>query len=179
MTNTDVGRHAPGATLIRLPGARRGLGALAAVLVVACAALLGAGTARADTIDGAITSITTTATSTAQWARVDLGCTWAVPDGSAPGDTFTLQLPPQLRWFGSTDFALTAPDGEAVAHAHADATGLVVFTLTDYALTHPADLHGSCRFSTQYVARTTDETVHLEFEVGDEVIRVDLGTSGP
>ena len=167
------------ARLVRLPGGGRWLAALAASLLVAWVALLGSGPARAATIDGAITSITTTATSTAQWDRVDLACTWAVPDGSAPGDTFTLRLPPELRWFGSTDFALAAPDGQPVARAHAGADGTVVFTLTDYVLTHPVDLHGSCHFSTQYVATTTDETVHLDFQVGDQVIRVDLGTVGP
>ncbi|GAA2157814.1 hypothetical protein GCM10009845_01880 [Pedococcus bigeumensis] len=142
------------------------------------ATLLGAGTARAAAIDGAITSITTTATSTAQGNRVDFACTWAVPDGSSPGDTFSLGLPPQLRWFGSADFDLAAPDGQPVAHAHADASGAVVFTLTGYVLTHPVDLHGTCHFSTQYTARTTDETVHLDFTVGDEVVRVDLPTVG-
>lgn len=170
-----------GVRLVRLPGGVPRWGAL----VVAClVTLLGgglatAGMARADTIDGAITSITTTATHTAQWDRVDFGCTWAVPDGSAPGDTFSLQLPPQLRWFGSADFDLKAPDGQVVAHAHAGADGLVVFTLTDYVLANPVDVHGSCRFSTQYVAETTDETVHLDFHVGDQVVRVDLGTDNP
>ena len=106
--------------------------------LVACVGLLGAGTARADTIAGAITSITTTSTDTAQWDRVDFACTWAVPDGSSPGDTFGLQLPPELRWFGSTDFDLEDPDGQAVARAHADDDGSVVFTLTDYVL-HPPD----------------------------------------
>ncbi|KRF25947.1 Ig-like domain-containing protein [Phycicoccus sp. Soil803] len=179
MTNADVGHAGPGTTLIRLPGVGRWLAALAACLVVAGATLLGAGAARAATIDGAITSITTTATNTTQWDRVDLACTWAVPDGSSPGDTFSLQLPPQLRWFGSADFDLTAPDGQPVAHAHAGADGLVVFTLTDYVRTHPVDLHGTCHFSTRYSAETTDETVHLDFQVGDQVVRVDLPTVGP
>jgi uncharacterized surface anchored protein len=175
----DGRRVGPSVRLVHLPGAGRWLAALAACLVVACTAMVSAGTARADTIDGAITSITTTATSTAQWQRVDFACTWAVPDGSSPGDTFSLQLPPELRWFGSTDFDLEDPAGQVVARAHAKADGSVVFTLTDYVLTHPVDVHGTCRFSTQYVAETTDETVHLEFGVGDQVVRVDVGTVGP
>ena len=179
MTNVDVVHRGPQAALIRLSAAGKWVAAMTGcVVVVACLALLGAGKARADTIEGAITSITTTATSTAQWDRVDLACTWAVPDGSSPGDTFTLQLPPELRWFGSTDFDLKGPDGQPVAHAHANPDGSVVFTLTDYVLTHPVGVHGSCHFSTQYIAETTDETVHLDFQVGDEVIRVDVGTVG-
>jgi hypothetical protein len=191
MTTTD-GRHGghtgrtgptgpgqPHTTLLRPPAAARWLAALGVSLVMTCVALLSAGTAGAATIDGAITSITTTATNTAQWDRVDLACTWAVPDGSSPGDTFSLELPPQLRWFGATDFDLKSPDGHQVAHAHAQADGAVVFTLTDYVLTHAVDLHGTCHFSTQYVATTTDETVHLDFQVGDEVVRVDVVTTGP
>ena len=175
----EVAGRQEATTLISLPAAGRWLAALAACLVVACVGLLGAGTARADVIAGAITSITTTSTNTAQWDRVDFACTWAVPDGASPGDTFGLQLPPELRWFGSTDFDLEDPDGQAVARAHADDDGTVVFTLTDYVLTHPIDLHGTCHFSTQYVAATTGETVHLDFEVGDQVVRVDVVTSDP
>ena len=77
----DGRRVGPSVRLVHLPGAGRWLAALAACLVVVCTAMVSAGTARADTIDGAITSITTTATSTAQWQRVDFACTWAVPDG--------------------------------------------------------------------------------------------------
>ncbi len=179
MTNFHAGHQARGATLVRRLQATRWLAALAACAVVlACATLLSARTARAATIDGAITSITTTATGTAQWDTVDFACTWAVPDGSAPGDTFSLDLPSELRWFGATDFVLAGRDGLPVASAHADASGHVVFTLTDYVLTH-VDVHGSCHFSTQYVAETTDETVDLDFQVGDEVVRVDLPTVGP
>ncbi|SDP73248.1 hypothetical protein SAMN04489867_3662 [Pedococcus dokdonensis] len=180
MTNTAAAPGAREATLIRLPLAARWLVAAAACAVVlACAALLSAGAARAATIDGAITSITTTATGTTQWDRVDFGCTWAVPDGSAPGDTFSLDLPVELKWFGATDFALAGPDGQSVALAHADPTGHVVFTLTDYVLTHQTGVHGSCHFATQYAAQTSDGTSHLDFQVGGEVIRVDLPTTAP
>src|SRR4051794_21148729 len=47
-------REDPATSLVTLPRAGRWLAALAAALVVACVAVVSAGTARADTIDGAI-----------------------------------------------------------------------------------------------------------------------------
>lgn len=135
--------------------------------------------ARAATITGAITSLTTTATHTAQYDQVDLACTWAVPNGSSPGDTFTLQLPPQLRWFGASAFAMKAPDGQTVVSGVAAPTGLVTFTLTDYVRTHPTNVHGDCTFTTQYTAVGTGGNVTLNFTVGSVVFPVVVGTEGP
>ena len=134
---------------------------------------------RAATITGAITSLTTNATHTQQYDQVDLACTWAVPNGSSPGDTFTLQLPSQLRWFGASTFALKAPDGQSVVTAVAAPTGLVTFTLTDYVRTHQTNVHGDCTFTTQYTAVGTGGTVTLNFTVGSVVFPVVVGTDGP
>lgn len=136
--------------------------------------------AGAATIPGAITSITTTATTVAQWDVVTFGCTWAVPDHSQPGDTFTLQLPSQLRWQGPMDFNLTDPSGQVVATAHASASGLVVFTLTSYVTTHPLNLHGTCTLTTQYTAvQTQPGPETLVFGVGGETITVPIEDAGP
>jgi hypothetical protein len=133
--------------------------------------------ARAAEIAGAITSISTTATHTVQWDQVDFQCTWAVPDGSHAGDTFTMQLPPELMWFGSASFTLAAPDGEAVATAVADNSGAVVFTLTDYVTSHPLDVHGACQFTTLYSVEGTGGPVTLSFHVGSQVIPVTIDTA--
>src|SRR5262245_17932573 len=77
----------------------RALAAVAALLGLAALALLQTTAARAAVIASAITSISTSSSHTAQGDQVDFDCTWAVPDDSRPGDTFTLQLPPELRWF--------------------------------------------------------------------------------
>lgn len=158
--------------------------ARAAAAIVALAVVLGTSIAmalpgQAAVISGAITSITTTATQTQQYDRVDLDCTWAVPNGSKPGDTFTLQLPSQLRWYGASTFTLKSPDGQAVAIAQVDSHGLVTFTLTNYVLTHSVNVHGDCTFSTQYAVATTGENVTLNFVVGAEVIAVEIGTGAP
>jgi hypothetical protein len=156
------------------------LTALAAALLCAgVATLVATAPARAAVIDGAITSISTTSSHTAQWDQVTFQCSWAVPSGSQSGDTFSLQLPPELKWFGSTTFSLDSPDGQPVATAHADPSGAVVFTLTSYAAAHPQALHGTCQFTTLYSVVGTGGEVTLTFQVGSQVIRVPIETQGP
>ena len=136
--------------------------------------------AGAATISGAITSISTTKKTVGQWDEITFDCTWAVPNGSRAGDTFTLQLPSQLRWQGPLDFALTDPAGHVVATAHANAAGLVVFTLTSFVTTHPYNLHGTCNFTTQYTAvQTKPGPETLVFTVGAETITVPIEDTGP
>ena len=136
--------------------------------------------AGAATIPGAITSITTSTKTVAQWDVITFGCTWAVPDHSRAGDTFTLQLPSQLRWQGPLDFNLTNPAGQVVATAHASATGLVVFTLTSFVTTHPLDLHGTCAFTTQYSeVQTQPGPETLVFTLDTSTIQVPIIDAGP
>jgi surface antigen len=152
-----------------------GLVALLAVLAM----LATAAPSRADVIPGAITSIRTTAAHVDEGDQVTFTCTWAVPDGSRPGDTFDLTLPHELSWVGSRAFTLVAPDGSAVATAVVDEADHVTFTLADYAASHPRDLHGSCTFVTVYTTAGTGGEVDLDFQVGAEVIRVPVGTDEP
>lgn len=157
----------------------RTLTVIAALTIALGAAVMAALPGQASVIAGAITSITTSATQVQQYDRVDLDCTWAVPDGSKPGDTFTMQLPSELRWYGSSTFPLKAPDGQTVAIAQAASNGLVTFTLTSYVLTHSVNVHGTCMFSTQYAVATTGQNVILDFTVGAQVISVEIGTGAP
>ncbi|MFR0657183.1 Ig-like domain-containing protein, partial [Pantoea sp. SIMBA_079] len=69
------------------------------------------------TIPGAITSVTTDKTAYGYNERLKLTFGWAVPDGSQPGDTFTLDLPDELAAASLARFQLTAPDGQTVATA--------------------------------------------------------------
>ncbi|KIA74383.1 hypothetical protein ANMWB30_09560 [Arthrobacter sp. MWB30] len=134
--------------------------------VVVAALALPWSAATAATIPNVITGLSTTSGAVGQWDRMDFTCTWAVPDNSAPGDTFTMQLPPELRWYGAADFPLKSDTGDVVATAHADDTGLVVFTLTDFVATHPQDVNGSCAFTAQYIAAPAQAgQQNLEFDV--------------
>lgn len=156
------------------------LGTLLAALLAAVGLSWPVQAAQAAVVPNAITSISTTSTVGSQWSQVDFTCQWAVPDGSQPGDTFTLQLPPQLRWFGQADFALKDPAGQAVATAHASDSGLVVFTLSDFVATHPKSIGGTCNFSTLYTQNpTSGGTTQLDFQVGSTVIRVPVTIDQP
>lgn len=149
------------------------------VLIGLTALLVMAPPSQADVIPGAITSISTQATHVDEGDEVTFACTWAVPDGSDPGDTFDLTLPAQLNWFGSRTFNLFAPDGSVVANATVDNDDHVVFTLADYVATHPRDIHGTCTFVTLYSTAGTGGEVDLEFQTGADVVRVPVGTDHP
>ena len=147
--------------------------ALLAALLLAVALVWSAAPAHAAAIAGARITLSTQSVVTNQWDQVDLSCTWSVPDHSKPGDTFELQLPPQLRWFGTASFDLNNPDGDTVAKAEASDSGLVVFTLTDFVQTHQFDIGGTCSFTTQYSADPGNSTANqLDFVIGDTVVRV-------
>jgi len=147
-----------------------------AFMAVAMAVLglgLSALPANAQEIQDAQITLSTGSVVTEQWDQVDLTCEWSVPDNSQPGDTFTLQLPPELRWFGTASFNLNTPEGRTVATAAANDSGLVVFTLTDYVASHPLNVGGTCSFSTQYsVDPANGGTQELTFVFGNSVVRV-------
>ncbi|MFE4194465.1 Ig-like domain-containing protein [Paenarthrobacter sp. NPDC056912] len=157
---------------------------LVAALLAAVMTFLGMGMsalpANAAVIPGAVVSINTDSAVTGQWDQVDLTCTWSVPDNSQPGDTFSLQLPPELRWFGAASFDLDNADGESVAKAVANDSGLVVFTLTDFVASHPLNIGGMCNFTTQYSSVPGNGGItELSFIVGSTVVRMPLVLEGP
>ncbi|PRB94081.1 hypothetical protein CQ020_16340 [Arthrobacter sp. MYb23] len=149
---------------------------VAALLAVGMAVLglgLSALPASAEEIPDAEITLSTSSIVTRQWDQVNLTCEWSVPDNSQPGDTFTLQLPPELRWFGAATFDLDTPDGQRVATATANDAGQVVFTLTDFVALHPLNVGGTCSFVTQYsVDPAIGGTKELSFVFGDSVVRV-------
>ncbi|MGD9960051.1 sortase domain-containing protein [Nocardioides sp.] len=148
------------------------LAILTSLLMSVLATLSITAPARADVIDDAITGVTLQTTGDV-WDGETLrfSCTWRVPVGSQPGDTFTLQLPDELRWQGAASFPLLAPDGVTpVAQGVVSAGGLVTFTLTDYMLAHPS-ASGTCSFTTIYQATGPGEH-ELTFDTGTSVITV-------
>ncbi|MCT9871536.1 Ig-like domain-containing protein [Paenarthrobacter aurescens] len=150
---------------------------LVAALLAAVIAALGLGmsalpASAAELADAEIT-LSTESVVSSQWDQVDLTCEWSVPDNSQPGDTFSIQLPPQLRWFGASTFDLDNSQGDTVARAVANDAGLVVFTLGDFVATHPLDVGGTCSFVTQYsLTPGTGDAEELNFIVGSSVVRV-------
>jgi hypothetical protein len=112
---------------------RIGLALLAFAGLVAALAI-SAGTAAARTIPGAITRVTVTPTNPNINDPVTVNMNWCVPDGSHPGDTFTLGLPGQLTPFTS-GFPLKNSAGDVVATATVT-NGVATFTLTSFVSTH-------------------------------------------
>ncbi|MBL3685960.1 hypothetical protein D3248_03195 [Leucobacter zeae] len=113
-----------------------------------------------------------------QWESVRITADWSVPDGAQAGETFGMSLPQEFTRWGSGNFDITDPDsGEVMATCTVSQGGgpEVVCTLTD-AVTGKENIGGSFWMSAQVSQSTTEETV--EFEVGDELIIVDLPGEG-
>jgi hypothetical protein len=158
------------------------LGALATLLALLLA-LLGvvttAPTASAAEID-AITAVEIAQPfgGVTQGDSIRLDATWAVPDGSQPGDTFRLGLPTSPRVVGFEDaFDLVDPSGEVAGSCTVDENGFVC-TLGDYVTTHTG-VTGSLYFWA-YVSEASAEE-ELVFTAGDDVeVRVPVpGGVGP
>lgn len=139
---------------LRMAG--RPIAALVAVLLVLAGVLAGTTPARAAEIPGAVTSVTTDKSSYGYSERLTLSFTWAVPDGSRPGDSFQLALPDELAAASLARFSLSAPDGTTVADAVWDRK-TVVFTLTDYVASHDA-VSGSGYLTVQWDHSTVTQT---------------------
>lgn len=138
---------------------RAGLAAITSALFMAIT-VIAAAPASAATIPNAIdpasiVSVKNTG-STGQvytFDRLRISGQWSVPDGSQPGDTFSMTLPSELSAYTS-DFDLAAPDGSPVGHCVVVGTSAVMTcTLNDYVLTH-TDVHGDFFFLAT-AARTT------------------------
>ncbi|MFK3669168.1 SdrD B-like domain-containing protein [Leifsonia aquatica] len=151
-------------TVARDPNARtrstsrpaRLVAALVAGLLAVSGLLVATAPAGAAEIPGAISNVTTDKSSYGYSEKLVLSFDWAVPDGSAPGDTFSLTLPPELAAASLARFTLDAPDGTPIATAAWNGR-TAVFTLTDYAATHD-DVAGTGHFTAQWDHTTVTET---------------------
>ncbi len=87
------------------------------------------------------------------WEKAAMKVTWAVPNGSAPGDYFTVPLDAQLAPSGFVPFDVLAPDGSVVARATI-VGGVVRFTLTDDGPPHGRRLAAGATLRFTVVTRT-------------------------
>lgn len=147
----------PGGTLSRRRARWHGLAAVLTVLLAAIGGLHLARPAAATEVD-AIRTVTIS--DPTDEVRVDsvltIDATWAVPDSTSPGDTFTLVLPSNgavQAYVGSFDLRNT--DGALVGTCVATA-GTVTCTLSDFVATHD-NVHGTLSFTAKAVAATTTD----------------------
>lgn len=136
----------------------RALGSAAACTTVLAGVLVGGAGVSAATVPSAITAVHVDTSTASSGERIQVDVEWAVPDRSQQGDTFTLQLPPEMSPI-STSFTLADTDGRVVATAHVSADGLATFTLTDFVTDHPFDVHGSAYFWSEFHSAAPEGTI--------------------
>lgn len=135
---------------------------LVALLGFAAVGLGSGGSASAAVVPDAITAVSVVESSAEYGQRVRVEAEWTIPDTTNPGDTFWLQLPPELGR-RNTSFELRSPSGDVVATATVTPDGRVTFTVTDYVTTHD-EVSGTAYFSTTFVSEATGgEDLTLEF----------------
>lgn len=108
--------------------------------------------AQADEIAGAIQSVSVQGAA-APGSVLTVDAAWRVPDGSKPGDTFTLALPAELAPL-QTSFPLYSADGAVIANASV-ANGVVVVTLSDEVANRPHNIAGGLKFNVSVTQEAT------------------------
>ena len=186
MPPTDLSDLSRGATR-RLARIRRRYLSFAAPISIALALVLGttaliaetrtAHTADAAVLDGAITSVSVQEDEVDWWNTMRVDMNWSVPDSAASGDTFTLNLPPELYPL-TTGFDLLDSQNRVVAHATVSG-GVATFELTSYADTFNS-VSGNAYFYAQWnhSVVTVAGPVDLQF-VTSTVTYTDTVTVGP
>lgn len=109
---------------------------------------------------------------------VRISAEWAVPDTAQPGETFGMALPVEFGRYDIGQFDITDPvSGVVMANCVVSdgAAPDVVCTLTADVIGID-DISGSFWMRGQVLQSTTEETVN--FEVGDQIIAVDLPGQG-
>ncbi len=151
------------------------IGFIAAVLLTFLSLGAFAMPAQAAEIPGAISQVTVDPKDPGQYDPMTVGVNWAVPDGAKPGDTFSLQLPPELVAL-THSFELKDSSGQVIATAQV-VNGVVVFTLTDYVKTHK-NVQGVANFKTQFSKKVTPEQpIALDFGPAGKVTVTPSGDS--
>ncbi len=125
--------------------------------------------AHAAEIPGAIANVRTSATEVEHGQSFRLDFDWVVPDHTPSGDTFSLELPPELENANTAKISLLAPGGEIVAEGVWSGR-TAVFTLKEYVDAHPFSISGSGWF----LARLDRDAVGEE---GGQVTTTVAGTT--
>lgn len=118
------------------------------------------------------TGVTGTPPTYWNWQKVTMKVTWSVPNGSQPGDYFTIPLDPALEAGSFIPFDLKDPSGLVVAKVSIDGTR-VRFTLTDYVRTH-RDVKGEASFQLGFDQTTLSTTVPNVLDVYNTRLRVNV-----
>ena len=158
----------------------RGSTALVIAAGLGVVGIMQAAPAAAAELDDAISNITVSnsqgTTPIGRYQSLTVTADWAVPDNSAPGDTFSMTLPPELE--GLTDtFELPDVDDESFGTCTVSAT-VVNCTLSDLVTSRPIGVGGTLFFSGRFTDQIDEGQVNdLVFDTGTttETVPVDVG----
>lgn len=134
--------------------------------------------AAAAEIPDAVTGIRIVEAGTNVSGSLTMELDWTVPDGTKAGDTFVVQLPPELLAEPGATFEVTGPGGEVVATAEV-VGDTVVYTMTAFAEEHE-DVSGTAWLTLQWDTTQVSpgSTYDLTFTVGTTTY-VDTATVDP
>lgn len=134
--------------------------------------------ADAAVIPSAVTGVSIVETKADTWSQIKVHVDWTAPDGTKAGDTFTLQLPPELEATSGMRFTLKDEGGQVVANAVVGGD-TVTFTMTDYAQSH-LGVHGSAWFWTEFsdIVKPGDD-LDLVFTVGSSTFTDEIAVGDP
>lgn len=134
--------------------------------------------ADAAVIPSAVTGVSIVETKADTWSQIKVHVDWTAPDGTKAGDTFTLQLPPELEATSGMRFTLKDEGGQVVANAVVGGD-TVTFTMTDYAQNH-LGVHGSAWFWTEFsdIVKPGDD-LDLVFTVGSSTFTDEIAVGDP
>jgi hypothetical protein len=140
--------------------------ALLAIVAVLGGAAFGALRATASEIPDAVTDVRIVESGTSLSGSLTMELDWTVPSGTKAGDTFVVQLPPELQAEAGATFDVTGPGGEVVATAMV-VGDTVVYTMTAYAEEHE-DVTGTAWLNLEWDTTVVDpgSTYDVTFSVG-------------
>jgi hypothetical protein len=114
--------------------------------------------------------VVTPKTDVQAWDRLRVEFSGAISDGHCAGDSFSVQIPPQLHPAEGSSYPLRAPDGSLVAMMTVHG-GRITVTLTDYVETHQGvTLEGWLQAQIDNTTRAGD-TAELSWDVNGKITK--------
>lgn len=113
-----------------------------------------------------------------RWEKVVVNIDWEAEDGVGPKQTFTVALPPELRFFEDEDFGLTDNEGEVGGTCHVSVQDRHVSCTVDERFSKKFEVKGTIQLEAQ--AKDPRDEKNLRFEhvgVGEIIATVPSGGS--
>ncbi|WP_163543201.1 Ig-like domain-containing protein [Occultella kanbiaonis] len=126
----------------------------------------------ATTTESGITDVTIRERNLDTWSWFHVDVAWTASDSAVAGDTFTLDLPPEIVAL-TESFDLVSAGGEIVARATV-AGSVVTFTLTEFADEH-IEVTGTAYFEAEFVPERIVPGARNELVFGTDTGPIEVG----